>query len=474
MIMRPLNVRARPLLRAAGTLFLGILSAAAAAWIAWQQALLSFDDPFAWALASCALIALVVPWLVALSLARRLSRARSELEEAARAAAGARSRELALRSADRIKDEFLAMLSHELRNPLAAMSAAAHLLRKITAEPLAVQSVETIARQVGHMTRLIEDLLDVTRVTRGKVSLSRRPLDLARAVQKTLEDMRLAGRLAAHEIRADLSPAWVRADDARLQQIVANLVGNAVKYTPEGGRIAIHVRRTPNESILRVQDSGVGLSPELAARVFDLFVQGEASERRGGGGLGIGLTLVKHLAELHGGKVYAASSGAGEGSVFTVAFPAIEAQSEPEAALPAPEPGQARHSILLVEDNADTRNTMFAALEQEGHRVYEAADGNAGLRTAGTVKPEVAVIDIGLPELDGYAMATELRHNPEHERMVLIAMTGLERPDSLRRAREAGFDEYLTKPVDPDRLVRAIDAALAAKARRAGGARPAL
>jgi signal transduction histidine kinase/ActR/RegA family two-component response regulator len=427
-----------------------------------------FDDPVSWVLASCIVVALAAPWLVALSFARRLSRARAELEEAARAAAGARSRELSLRSADRIKDEFLAMLSHELRNPLAAMSAAAHLLRRITAEPLAAQSVETIARQVGHMTRLIEDLLDVTRVTRGKVSLSRRPLDLAAAVQKTLEDMRVAGRLAAHEIRTELSRAWVRADDARLQQIVANLVGNAVKYTPAGGRIAIHVRRTRDESILRVQDSGVGLSPELAARVFDLFVQGEASERRGGGGLGIGLTLVKHLAELHGGKVFAASSGEGEGSVFTVAFPAIEAQPEPEAALPAAEPGQARHHrILLVEDNADTRNTMFAALEQDGHRVYEAADGNAGLRTAGAVKPEVAVIDIGLPELDGYAMATELRHNPDHERMVLIAMTGRERPDSLRRAREAGFDEYLTKPVAPDRLVRAIDAALAAKARRA-------
>ena len=262
-------------------------------------------------------------------------------------------------------------------------------------------------------------------------------------------------------MRVELSPAWVRADAARIDQIISNLVGNAVKYTPQGGRIGISVRRDRDSAILRVRDTGIGMSPELAARAFELFVQGEGSERRGAGGLGIGLTLVKHLAELHGGKAFAASGGPGEGSVFTLALPAIEAAelaAVAHDALP-----QGRHRILLVEDNDDARNTMFAALALDGHRVYEAADGNAGIRTIAAVKPDAAVIDIGLPGMDGYEVAETLRGSPERNKMVLIAVTGMERPDSLRRAREAGFDEYVAKPVAPEHLVRLIDAA---KARR--------
>jgi signal transduction histidine kinase/ActR/RegA family two-component response regulator len=404
--------------------------------------------------------------LFALALAhrRRLARLAARIAELERAAELAGARETALRQADRVKDEFLAVLAHELRNPLAAMSSAAYLMRKIAPEGKAQEASGIVSRQVEQMNRLIEDLLDVTRVTRGKVSLSRAPIDLARLAEKTLEEMRLAGRLARHEVRAEVASAWVRADDARLQQVVTNLVGNAVKYTPEGGRIVVTVRRERDEAILRVHDSGAGMSPELAARVFDLFVQGELSQRRGGG-LGIGLTLVKHLVELHGGKVFAASGGEGVGSVFTVTLPAIEAQADALPAAPAAPLHAACHRILLVEDHADSRRTMFAALEEEGHRVFEAADGVAALRAVEAVKPDVAIVDLGLPQLDGYAVASALRDSPARERMVLIAMTGLERPDTLRRAREAGFDEYLSKPVAPDRLVRAIDAALARKPR---------
>jgi CheY-like chemotaxis protein len=211
------------------------------------------------------------------------------------------------------------------------------------------------------------------------------------------------------------------------------------------------------------------MSPELAARVFDLFVQGEGGERRGGG-LGIGLTLVRHLAELHGGKVFAASSGAGQGSVFTVVLPAIEAQAA--IAAPVEAAPHAPRRILLVEDNADARNTLFAALELQGHRVYEAADGRAGMRALEAVKPDVAIVDIGLPDLPGYEIASALRENPAREAMVLIALTGLDGPETSRRALAAGFDDCVTKPIAPERLLRLVDAAFVTKARRAIEPRP--
>jgi CheY-like chemotaxis protein len=387
----------------------------------------------------------------------------ASLERLTQEAHAAQAREVALRQAERMKDEFLAVLGHELRNPLSAMAAAAYLLRKTASGERPAQAAQIVSRQVEQMTRLIEDLLDVTRVTRGKVSLSKGPLELSRLVAKTVEELRGAGRLDRHAVRTELGEAWVRADDARLQQIVANLVGNAVKYTPEGGEIVVSLRRERDEAILRVRDSGMGMSPELAARVFDLFVQGESQQRRGGG-LGIGLTLVKHLAELHGGKVFAASPGAGQGSAFTVTLPAIEAQADYGAHNVLTVPPHARHRIVLVEDHAETRNTMFDALSEDGHRVYEAADGVDAIRTIEALKPDVAVVDLGLPRLDGLRVASALKETPGRDRMVLIAMTGLERPDTQRRAREAGFDDYLTKPVAPDHLVKAIEAA---KARRA-------
>ncbi len=488
--MRPLKLRSQLLFLTLGCLAIFAVFAAAGAWLAAQEGL-PLSDRAAWLIGLCAVGAIVIPALLAASLARRLSAgiasldavakalvsgahaeapaniAIAEVQEAgsrlAHAANVMRGRELALKNADVAKDEFLATLGHELRNPLAALGAAAHVLRIAPPhDPAVMQSVDIVGRQVRQMTRLIEDLLDVNRVIRGKVSLSRQAINLGQAVEKTLHEMRLAGRLAHHQVRADVADVWVRADEARLEQMIANLVGNAVKYTPAGGGIGISVRRDRDTAILRVRDTGIGMSPELTARVFDLFAQGEDAEKRGAGGLGIGLTLVKHLAELHGGRTFAASGGLGEGSVFTLSLPAIEASEEAAPLGPGVSP-QYRHRILLVEDNEDARNTMFAALELDGHRVYEAADGNAGLRTVAAVKPDVAVIDIGLPDLNGYEVAAALRDSPERQKMVLIAMTGMERPDSLRRAREAGFDEYVAKPVAPDQLVRLIDAA---KARR--------
>jgi signal transduction histidine kinase/ActR/RegA family two-component response regulator len=495
--MRPTTLRSQLLSITGSSLFLFALCAGAAAWIVVHQKVSSADDAMAWVAALCVLASFSLPFLLVVREARRLSASVAALDSLAKALAGgaaaeapqglcatelveaagklahaanaARSRELALRSADRVKDEFLAMLAHELRNPLSVLWAAVSVLRQGAKQPEVLRAAQLIDRQVGQMTHLIEDLLDVARVTRGKASLRREPLDLAKIVEKAVSEMQLAGRLAGHAVRLDLAPAWVRADGARMQQVVANLLGNAVKYTPAGGSIVITLRRDPDEAILRVQDSGAGMSPELAARVFDLFVQGEGGERRGGG-LGIGLALVRHLAELHGGKVFAASSGAGQGSVFTVVLPAIEAQAA--IAAPVEAAPHAPRRILLVEDNADARNTLFAALELQGHRVYEAADGRAGMRALEAVKPDVAIVDIGLPDLPGYEIASALRENPAREAMVLIALTGLDGPETSRRALAAGFDDCVTKPIAPERLLRLVDAAFVTKARRAIEPRP--
>ncbi len=411
------------------------------------------------------LVAIGVAALLASVAARR---ARSRLSSLERELDAARAREAALRATDRAKDEFIAMLGHELRNPLGALAAVSHILRKVgEKEPPVLNAAEVLGRQVQQMSRLLEDLLDVSRVTRGKVSLNRQPLDFSQAVEKAVEELKLAGRLERHDIRLDLSPVWVRADEARIEQIVANLVGNAIKYTPARGAIEVALRRDRDTAVLRVRDTGIGMSPELVARVFDLFTQGEGPARQAG--LGIGLALVRHLAELHGGKAFAASAGPGEGSIFTVTLPAIEAQPAVPAAASSIAP-QARHSILLVEDDVDARSAMLEALRLDGHRVYQANDGESGIRAATAVRPDVAIIDIGLPGRDGYEVASALRQTLAPPEMVLIAVTGYEQPDSMRRARAAGFDEYVTKPIAPDRLVRLIDAALAAKTRRQPGA----
>jgi two-component system, sensor histidine kinase len=480
--MRPMKVRSQLVLLVVGNLLILLALSGAAAWMA---GVIPPATETLWVIVLGIVATLLAQLLLTLAIAKRISGATAVFEPIAKAlltgakiempgtigvaevaeacdklvhaANAVHGRDAALRAADRTKDEFFAILGHELRNPLGALSAAAHVLQNAPSGDGALRAVGVVARQVEHMTRLIEDLLDLSRVTRGKVSLSRQPLNLALAVEKSVNELRVAGRLARHDVRLELSEVWALADEARIQQIVSNLVGNAANYTPDGGSIVVSLRRDQDAAVLRVRDNGVGMSPELAARVFELFVQGDEPGKRRVAGLGIGLALVKHLAELHGGKVFSASSGAGQGSVFTVSLPAIEPR--PETAAPVAAAPESRHRILVVEDNLDTRESMVAALQLDGHSVYEAADGNAGIRAVAELKPAVALIDIGLPGLDGYELASALRRDPACQEMVLVAITGSEQPDSLRRAREAGFDDYVSKPIPPDRLVRLIDAA---------------
>jgi signal transduction histidine kinase len=385
---------------------------------------------------------------------------------AARQAASERERRLlaeenerALKEADRHKDEFLAMLSHELRNPLAALTAAAHVLKVAPDSAGAAKARGVVERQTEHMAYLIEDLLDISRVTMGKVVLQRETFDFAQAVSATLQAWRLAGRFDGRaRLSLDASPAWVNADAARIEQILSNLLDNALKFTPADGSVEVSVREEHGEAVLRVADTGRGIGTELLPRVFDPFVQGERRLDRGGGGLGLGLALVKRLVELHGGSVSAQSEGDGRGASLTVRLPAVAAA--PEAPPPTPRvEGMTRpRRILVIEDNADTREMLRAALAIHGHEVRAVADGAAGIAAAAEAPPEVALIDIGLPDIDGYEVARRLRAGAGAAPIGLIALTGYGQDEDQRRALESGFDAHLTKPVAPERLSKAIAA----------------
>jgi signal transduction histidine kinase/CheY-like chemotaxis protein len=356
--------------------------------------------------------------------------------------------------ANRTKDEFLAMLGHELRNPLAAISNAVRVLEQ-RGGPSTDGAHAILRRQVEHLTHLVDDLLDVERVMTGKIALERSPLELGGAVEQSLATLNAAGRLDRHALAMDTAPVWVDADATRIDQIVANLVVNAVKYTPAGARIAISVAREDGEAVLRVQDEGVGIEPALLPRVFDLFVQGKRSLDRSQGGLGIGLTLVRRLAHLHGGTVTAESPGLGKGSTFTLRLPAIE----PPAALPEAKPvvpPVVSRTVLIVEDNHDARATLRALLETAGHTVHDASDGPRGLDAALRLRPEVAFIDLGLPGLDGLELARRIRATPGGRGMRLVALTGYGSAADRARTREAGFDVHLVKPVDQDTLERVL------------------
>jgi signal transduction histidine kinase/ActR/RegA family two-component response regulator len=368
-------------------------------------------------------------------------------EQAARAAAEA---------ANRSKDEFLAMLGHELRNPLSAISNAASLLDSGQVDAsMAGRARNVITRQVSHLTRLTDDLLDAARALTGKIVLRAQALDLAQLAAQSLATLKASGRTAQHTIAEEYEPAWVEADPIRLDQVVCNLVINAVKYTPAGGAIRVSVKREGDEAVLRVCDNGVGLEPELAARVFELFVQGDRELDRSQGGLGIGLTLVRRLAEMHGGGVSVASAGPGQGSEFTVRFPAIEpapaAQASRKRALEAP-----TRDILIIEDNDDARETLRVLLEMSGHRVETASDGAIGLEKALALRPEVALVDVGLPKMDGYEVARRIRAATGARRPFLVALTGYGAPEDRERAFAAGFDAHVVKPVDNDTLAEVM------------------
>ncbi|WP_332855714.1 response regulator [Duganella sp. S19_KUP01_CR8] len=355
------------------------------------------------------------------------------------------------------KDEFLAMLGHELRNPLSAISSAASLigLPGVSAEGV-TRAKKIIQRQSQHLGRIVDDLLDLSRAMSGKILLNRAPLDLAALVGQTLETYRTTGRSADYQLVNDLDPGWVDGDATRLEQITSNLIDNALKYTPAGGRIEVRTWTENDDVVLSVRDTGVGIAADLLPHVFDVFVQGSSTLDRSQGGLGIGLSLVRRLADLHGGAVAAESKGPGGGSTFTLRLPRIEHQPTAAPAPAAPISEHGMPSILLIEDNDDGREMMTMMLSCYGYEVHAAADGNEGVAAAASQQPDVALIDIGLPGIDGYEVARRLRADPVTSHIRLIALTGYGLAEDLRRVLDAGFDRHLVKPVDIDQLADVI------------------
>jgi len=376
-------------------------------------------------------------------------------ERAARAEAEAAARKL--READRRKDEFLAMLGHELRNPLAPILTAVQVmrLRGVEDPETLKRAMEVVERQVRYQARLIDDLLDVSRITRGKIELQKEPVELATVVAHAVETSRPLIEARRHALSVSLpqEPVWLEADPIRLEQVLANLLNNAAKYTEPGGRIWLTGTREGNEIVLKVRDTGIGISPEMLSQVFDLFIQADQSLARSQGGLGIGLTLARSLVEMHGGRISAYSAGLGQGSEFTVRLPLMpKGQGRDEAGRQ-----KARESsgvlssprrILVVDDNVDAARTLGELLELWGHQVRVVHDGPTAIETARSYRPEVVLLDIGLPKMDGYEVARRLRQLPGLSGMVLVALTGYGQEEDQNRAREAGFDYHFTKPVD--------------------------
>jgi two-component system, sensor histidine kinase len=407
----------------------------------------------------------------------------STLVSAVKAALRARRRQVQVRDlllrqaeADRRKDEFLAMLGHELRNPLAAIRNALLVLDEVGAkEDRAVRQREVIMRQSRHLARMVDDLLDVSRVTRGKIILKPRPVDLREVAERCLSELGMAALARSNDLDLEVhtQSVVVQGDPVRLEQVLCNLLQNAIKYTHRGGRLSLRVGTQKGEAVMRVRDTGIGISPEALQTIFEPFAQVESSRQRSEGGLGLGLPLVRSLVDLHGGRVEAHSDGRGKGSEFVVRLPVAArarqpaALRRPAATLPAPssEPAGGLH-ILVVEDNRDGRESLRDLLELWGHRVSLAESGPEGVEKAFSIRPEVALIDIGLPGLDGNEVARSIRSILGGGEIALIAMTGYGQPEDRRRALQAGFDFYLVKPVDPAVLSQLLD-----ETRRRGGPR---
>ena len=369
-------------------------------------------------------------------------------EEAARAEAEA---------ANRAKDQFLNMLSHELRNPLGVILNGVEVLDQTgSSEPGPVKIREVIRRQAHHLGKLLDDLLDVARVGQGKIDLRQRSIDLADVVSTASEDHRSRIERAGISLTVSLPPeiVGVEGDRTRLVQTIGNLLDNARKWTAAGGHISVSLQQVGQVAEMRVRDTGIGIDPQMREHIFDLFWQGQSSPGRSTGGLGIGLTLVRRLVELHGGTVEAVSDGLGCGSEFIVRLPVTKASVYDEAETQAPI-HTASHRVLLIEDNADARDMARLGLELLGQTVSTASNGKTGVEMALADPPDAVIVDIGLPGLDGYEVGRRLRE-VLGDRIRLVALTGYSQPEDRRRVREAGFDVHLVKPVVPPDILRAI------------------
>jgi signal transduction histidine kinase/ActR/RegA family two-component response regulator len=356
----------------------------------------------------------------------------------------------ALLAADKAKDEFLAMLGHELRNPLSSIVASAHVLRlSKPGAAAALQAHEVIDRQAQQMARLVEDLLDVSRLAMGKVTLHRERLDLAVLAERVLRTWQQTRRSRAARIQSDLASVWILADRVRMEQILSNLLDNAEKFSTAEQRIYVRVAADAGRAILQVRDEGQGITADEIPHIFKLFVQGPQSLDRPQGGIGLGLTLVQRLADMHGGEVTVFSSGRGHGAVFTVHLPAIQPQEKAPLVTDTPVASSQGRRILLVEDNEDGRHMMATMLTLEGHVVRTASTGEAAVREALEWQPDIALIDIGLPDIDGHEVARRVRALPLENVPKLVAISGFGQPGDLHNAYEAGFDLHLTKPVAP-------------------------
>ena len=385
------------------------------------------------------------------------------LGSAVRSALRARERQYRMRShfderelADRRKDEFLAALSHELRNPLAPIRNSVRLLSMSGAAP---DVVEIMERQVNHLVRLVDDLMEVSRLTRGKIALRKEAVDLTSVIEAAVEMSRPLMDAAGHELSVELptEPVTVEADATRLTQVFSNLLNNAANYTDPGGRISIAAARSGDDVTVAVSDTGVGMSPEVLSTVFDMFAQGSSRTGPAKQGLGVGLTLARGIAELHGGSLTADSGGPGQGSRFTVRLPASHraAPTPPAPAHATPAVSRSQR-ILVVDDNRDAANSLGALLEMLGADVRVVHDGEAALDAFDAFRPRVTLLDIGMPGMDGYEVARRIRARPDAHNAALIALTGWGQEQDRRRTAEAGFDCHLTKPVDIDTVAAAL------------------
>lgn len=391
-------------------------------------------------------------------LEQRVAERTAELE-----ASTARQTDLAeqLRQADRRKDEFLALLAHELRNPLAPVRNAVTIMRmKNSDDPELAWCRDVIERQANQLTRLVDDLLDVSRITRGKIKLRIEPLDLATVLEAAVETSRPLIDAHKHELLVTLPKDRVRieGDLTRLTQVIANLLNNAAKYQNEGGRIELTAFCERGEAVISVKDQGVGIAPEMLAQVFDLFSQGERAPDRAQGGLGIGLSLVKNLVEMHGGTVSGVSGGLGKGSEFVVRLPCVATEPDALTDLPAASAmTRAAHPlrVLVVDDSTDAAESLAKLLRLAGHEVLVAHDGPAALQIAEAERPAVMLLDIGLPGMDGYEVCRRIRQQGRSDARI-IAVTGYGQERDRERSRDAGFDSHAVKPVDPSELMKLV------------------